>query len=150
MNAVTTTDFDTLTQTAEIEREVAAVTHPPQARLHPGVLGVAVGAYALMVATFWLGFMASEPTFGISMVIVAVCFVGYFGLPLAMYWNATRFQRRHQQAEPPYGTFRHFLQSGIETQSGRVSGFGALALVTTVPLCLSAGAIAFTIIRHVV
>lgn len=148
MNAVVTTDFEVFTTTAKVER--AAVANPPLTHLHPAVFGLAIGAYALMVAAFWVGFLATEPTFGISMGIVVACFVGYFGVPLAMLRDSNKFWRRHGKAPQSYGTFRHFLNSGIETASGRVSGLGAVALVTTVPLCLAAGAIVFAIIRHVV
>ncbi len=150
MNAVTATDFHTLTKTATVVVDRTAVAQKAQTALHPAVFGFAIGAYALMVAAFWVGFLASEPTFGISMAIVAVCFAGYFGVPLIMLRDTNKFWRRHGKAPEAAGTFRHFLNTGIETASGRVSGIGAVALVTTVPLCLAAGAIVFAIIRHVV
>lgn len=149
MNAAVTTDFQTLARTSKVAPYQAAA-HTPLTRLHPGVIGIAAGSYVLMIATFWVGFFATDAAFTISLSIVTIVLAAFIGLPLAMARTGAKFWRSHGQAEPPHGTMREFLNCSFDTCDGHVSGLGALALVTTVPLSLTAGVIAMAVIRHIV
>ncbi|MGD9739283.1 MAG: hypothetical protein AB7O56_11765 [Bauldia sp.] len=115
--------------------------------LHPAVLKIAAAAYALMVATFWIGFV-TQPMLGLALVIVTVCFAAYAGTPWGMSVMARRFNQRHGVVEPAPGSLRRFLIRGFETAEGKVTGIEALVLVTTVPLCLLGAAIAFAVIYN--
>ncbi|MCW5715024.1 MAG: hypothetical protein KIT43_10975 [Bauldia sp.] len=115
--------------------------------LHPYVLRIATAFYALMIATFWVGFVTTGPL-AVAMVIVTVCLVAYVGLPWSMAVAARRFNARHGLVEAPANSFRRFLTGHFETGAGNVSGFEALVLVVTVPACLLAASIAFAVIYN--
>jgi hypothetical protein len=150
MNATVTTEFDTFSPATDMAGKTrSAVQHVPLNRLHPGVIGITAGAYVAMILTFWVGFSGGL-VLTISLWIVTVCLAAFIGLPWIMAANAKRFWRRHGQTEASADTFRHFMNSKFETASGKVSGPGALALVATVPICLTFGAIAMAIILHAV
>lgn len=117
------------------------------ATMHPAVLRIAAATYALMVATFWIGFVRSG-MLAEAMVIVSVCLVAYAGLPWSMSVAASRFKARHGEVEPTPPSFRKFLAGHFETGAGNVSGFEAFVLVVTVPVCLLGAAIAFAIIYN--
>lgn len=150
MNAVVTADFQTLTKIAEPTRaKEAVVAHTPITRLHPRVLGLTVATYLALVAVFAFGFagpLELSIAFGIVLTVAAAA----IALPWAMARDATRFWAKHGQDEAPVGSFRAFLNSNFETASGKVSGRGAVALVITVPVCLTVGVIAMAIIARVV
>ncbi len=116
--------------------------------LHPYVLRIAAASYALMIATFWVGFVTTGPL-AVAMVIVTVCLVAYVGLPWSMAVAAARFNARHGIVEPQPGSFRRFLSGHFETSAGNVSGFEALVLVVTVPVSLLAASIAFAVIYNI-
>ncbi|MGV8840264.1 MAG: hypothetical protein ACWA6X_08160 [Bauldia sp.] len=115
--------------------------------LHPAVLRIAAAAYALMIATFWVGFVTTGPL-AVAMVIVTICLVAYIGVPWSMALNARRFNVRRGIADEQAGSFRRFLVGHFETAAGSVSGFEALVLVVTVPVCLLGAAIAFALIYN--
>jgi len=115
--------------------------------LHPYVLRIAAISYALMIATFWVGFVTTGPL-AVAMVIVTVCLVAYVGLPWSMAVAARRFNARHGIVEPKAGSFGRFLSGHFETAAGNVSGFEAFVLVVTVPICLLAASIAFAVIYN--
>lgn len=115
--------------------------------LHPVVLRVVVACYALLVATFWVGFVRSA-MLAEAMVIVSISLVAYAGLPWSMSVAARRFNARHGAVPPAPVSFRKFLAGHFETGAGNVSGFEAFVLVVTVPMCLLGAAIAFAIIYN--
>jgi hypothetical protein len=71
--------------------------------LHPAVLRIAAAAYALMIATFWVGFVTTGPL-AVAMVIVTVCLVAYIGVPWSMALNARRFNVRRGIADEQAGS----------------------------------------------
>lgn len=146
MNAAVTADFDTLSQSAASAEAVGG--HVPLNRLHPRVLGITLGLYVALIAAFTFGFSASVElsiSLGIVFTIAAAC----AGVPWAMAVVAKRFWANHGQAEPRAGTFRAFMNGRFDTATGAVSGRDALALVITVPACLTLGVIAMAIIMRV-
>ncbi|MCC6737043.1 MAG: hypothetical protein IT534_13070 [Bauldia sp.] len=143
--------FDTAVNVAGTSAR-SAVRHDAHAAagalsLHPAVLRIAAACYALMIATFWVGFVTTGPL-AVAMVIVTVCLVAYVGVPWSMSVNARRFNERRGMVEKEPGSFRRFLVGHFETAAGSVSGFEALVLVVTVPVCLLAAAIAFSVIYN--
>lgn len=151
MNATVTADFDTLVTTASPEARVEApATTKVTSQLHPEVLGLTVGAYVAMITTFWVGFWAGDIVFTIAMGIVTLCLVAGVGLPYLMGRDKARFWARHGVTEKKAGTFRDFLNGQFETATGKVSGFGALVLVATVPICLTGGAIAMAMVLNTI
>ncbi len=146
MNAVVTADFDTLTQTAE---PTTAAAHTPLNRMHPRVFAITLGVYVALIAAFTIGF--TGPTelgiaFGIVFTIAAAC----VAVPWMMARSAAKFWANHDQPEAKAGSYRAFLNGKFDTASGPVSGRGALALVITVPTCLTFGVIAMAIVSRVV
>lgn len=128
------------------ERTVAAgIT--TTATLHPAVLKIAAAAYAVMVGTFWVGFVSSG-MLAVAMGIVTVCLVAYLGVPWSMAIVARRFNNRIGSAEQRPTSFRRFLAGHFETGAGDVTGFEAMVLVITVPVCLLGAAIAFAVIYN--
>lgn len=148
MNATTEIDV-TSAKRAHVRDAAALARHTPLISLHPGILAIAAAGYIALIGVLVIGF-AGPQDLGVPLGIVIVCLVAFIGLPLFMGRNAASFWRRHGESEPAVGGFRHFLNSRFETGGGSVSGVGALALVTTVPIALSLGAIAMVIIFKVV
>ncbi len=108
--------------------------------MHPAPLYLTALAYAVMIGTFWLGFV-SDRGIGLAMAINTVTLAAFLGLP----WALAR-QGKVTKAEH---SLREFLNGYYDTGSGPISGWGAAILVTTVPLCLTAGVIAMAIIFNV-
>lgn len=108
--------------------------------MHPAPLYLTALAYAVMIGTFWLGFVGDRGI-AIAMGINTVTLVAFVGLPwaLARQGKVTRAKR----------SLASFLNSTYDTGSGPISGWGAAILVVTIPLCLSAGVIAMAIIFNV-
>ena len=117
--------------------------------MHPGVIGIGVAAYAVLVSTLILGF-AGPSDFMAPALIVIVCLTVFVAVPAWMGGSASKFWRRHGAGQARTGSLREFLGSKFETDAGQSTGVGALALVTTVPIALACGAIAFVIILNVV
>ncbi|MCW5697531.1 MAG: hypothetical protein KIS96_12470 [Bauldia sp.] len=108
------------------------------ARMHPGVLWLAVGAYVALVAAFFIGF-AGPRDLWVSLGIVAVTLAAFVGLPAVM--------ARTGGVLRGDGTgLNEFLNGYFQTATGPITGKGALALVVTIPVCLTAAAIAMAII----
>lgn len=147
MNAVVTADFQSLKQATGTKTHEAV--GPVTTRLHPRVYGLTLGVYIALVAAFTFGFAGPQELtiqFGIVLAIAAASAV----VPWMMAREGAKFWRKHDQADAPAGSFRSFLNGSIETASGRVSGRGAIALVLTVPVCLTLGVLAMAIIARVV
>jgi hypothetical protein len=115
------------------ERELAA-------GLHPHLLGLLLGVYGVMLLTLWL-FFAADINALIALGVCTVYFAMYFGVPLVMLRLAER------SAAPSHpGSLRNFLNGDVETNTGRVSGWGAMAQLLTIPVGLTGAFIAFGII----
>ena len=77
----------------------------------------------------------------IALGVCTVYFAMYFGVPLVMLRLAER------SAAPSHpGSLRNFLNGDVETNTGRVSGWGAMAQLLTIPVGLTGAFIAFGII----
>ena len=110
------------------------------AGLHPHLIGLLVGVYGSMLLTLWL-FFSRDVNALIALGVCTVYFAMYFGVPLVML-------RLAEQGAPPDhpGSLRNFLHSDVETNTGRVSGWGAMAQLLTIPVGLTGAFAAFGII----
>jgi hypothetical protein len=127
----------------------AAATGKVTDRLHPGVIGIGVAAYVVLVATLVLGFAGPADSV-VPFLIVLVCMVVFVGVPAWMGKSAAKFWRRHGAMEARPGSLGEFLRGRFENGDGKSTGVGALALVTTVPISLALGAMAFVTILNIV
>ena len=127
----------------------AASTSKVTDRLHPGVIGIGVAAYGVLVATLVLGF-AGPADIIVPFFIVIVCLTAFVGLPAWMGKSAAKFWNRRGAKEARPGTLGEFLRGRFENGDGQSTGLGALALVTTVPISLALGAMAFVTILNMV
>lgn len=115
--------------------------------MHPIVFRIAASAYAAMILTFWIAFTGpGEVT--LELAIDTLVFAAFFGLPWIMERDAAKFLARHGRPPQPVGTFRSFLASEFETSDGHLTGFEAMVLVITVPVCLFGAAFAFALIYN--
>lgn len=102
-------------------------------RLHPGVQGVALLAYAWIFVVLWLVFGSNrESAFAVA--ISTFYAVMFFGVPLVML-------RMARNADParPHGSLGGFLRGAFETITGPITGWQALAQVALIPAALSFG-----------
>jgi len=146
--AAVTAEYASITvRTAATTRAVTAskVTD----RLHPAVIAIGVAAYAALMATLILGF-AGASDFMVPVLILLVCLTAFIAVPAWMGASAAKFWQRHGGREARIGSFREFLRGRFENDGGTSTGLGALALVTTVPISLSLGAVAMVIILNVI
>lgn len=127
----------------------AAATAKATDRLHPGVIGIGVAAYFVLVATLILGF-AGPADIVVPFFIVIVCLVAFVAVPAWMGKSAAKFLGRHGAREARPGTLGEFLRGRFENGDGQSTGVGALALVTTVPISLALGSMAFVTILNLV
>lgn len=142
------------TEYASIEVRSAAKARAATAskvtdRLHPAVIAIGVAAYATLMSTLILGFAGSSD-FMVPVLILLVCLTAFIAVPAWMGASAAKFWQRYGAKEARVGSFREFLRSRFENDGGTSTGIGALALVTTVPISLSLGAMAMVIILNVV
>lgn len=89
-----------------------------------------VVSYAAILVAFGLAFSgASDVLFTIG--VCAVYLAAYLGAP----WVMFRVEARHR----PHGDRRlaDFLENGLETWTGHVSGSAALAQILTIPIALT-------------
>jgi hypothetical protein len=145
----TATAFDYASAAAPSRVKARTAEGRITANLHPGVLGVAIAGYAVLVSALVIGFMGPADI-QVPFMIIVICLAAFIGLPAWMGASAAKFWRRHGGTDAPAGSFREFLAGRFENDSGRSSGIGALALVATVPLSLAFGAIAMAIVVNVV
>lgn len=97
--------------------------------------GITAGAYGLMLLVYWLTFGAEAE--GALMVAVSTVYViMFFGVPwvLARLGEAMLRQRHGGHAAPKLDDF---LQTGIQTWAGPMSGWSALIQVTLIPVGLA-------------
>jgi len=114
-------------------------TAPPAARaaraeavyvtdsLHPDVFRLFVGIYGAMLLSLWLLFATDVGAF-IALAICTVYFAMYFGTPVLM--NRMAAKAAPQPAPEPFG---QFLRGEVDTYTGRVSGWGAIAQLLVIP-----------------
>lgn len=115
------------------EREVAT-------GLHPHVLGLLMGVYGAMLLALWL-FFGTDINALIALGVCTVYFAMYFGVPLIM------LRMAEQGAAPSHpGSLRAFLKNDVDTYTGPVSGWGAVAQLMTIPVSLTGAFIVFGII----
>lgn len=110
------------------------------AGLHPHLLGLLMGVYGAMLLTLWL-FFGTDINALIALGVCTVYFAMYFGVPLVM----LRLAGRSAAPSQP-GSLRHFLKGDVETNTGRVSGWGAVAQLLTIPVGMTGAFIAFGVI----
>lgn len=108
--------------------------------LHPHLLGLLMGVYGGMLLTLWLLF-GTDINALIALGVCTVYFAMYFGVPLVMLRLAEHGATpRHQ------GSLANFLDNDVDTNTGRVGGWGAMAQLLTIPVGLTGAFMAFGII----
>jgi hypothetical protein len=124
--------------TAEAE-EAFGWTAPPAARsaraeavyvtdrLHPDVFRLFVGTYGAMLLSLWLLFATDVGAF-IALAICTAYFAMYFGTPVLMNRMAEK-----AAPQPAPESFAQFLRGEVDTYTGRVSGWGAMAQLLVIP-----------------
>ncbi len=105
--------------------------------LPPAVGFMLVGAFAWIIGvyliTFWSDLQAVE-----MVVVDAVYASVYLGVP----WLILRLEPK----DGPNPTFAQFLERGLDTCTGRLSGREALVQILTVPIALAAAATAMCLV----
>lgn len=114
----------------------------PATELHPAILALSAGLYATMIGIFWVTF-ASALDVAIALGIAAFFLAMFVAVPIVMLRSGTIGDR------VPTTSLRAFLDGKLDTFTGLVSGRAALALVVTVPVCLTAGAAAMATIFRI-
>lgn len=114
-------------------REVAA-------ELHPQVFTMFVGTYGAMLLALWL-FFGTDINALITLGVCTVYFGMYFGMPLIMSRMATK-----AAPQPAAGSLNRFMGGDVDTYTGPVSAWGAIAQLMTIPVGLTLGFIAIGII----
>jgi hypothetical protein len=110
------------------------------AGLHPQVLTMFVGTYGAMLVALWLIF-GTDINALITLGVCTVYFAMYFGMPVVMARMADKAAPR-----PAPGSLAHFLGGDVDTYTGPVSAWGAIAQLMTIPAGLTLGFIAIGII----
>lgn len=122
-------------------RDAHAVTGPVVSAIHPALLAFSAATYAVMIATFSLGFngpLDLKIAFGIDLVWL----LAFLGVPYALARSG------HVLGNRTGMSLGRFLNASFDTYSGPVSGWAAFVLVNTVPVCLTLAAIAMAIIAR--
>jgi hypothetical protein len=145
----TVTAFDHVSVASPTKVRASVAEGRITANLHPGVLGVAIAGYAVLIGALAIGFMGPADI-QVPFMIIVICLAAFIGLPAWMGASSANFWRRQGAQEVKPGSLREFLAGRFENDSGRSTGVGALALVATVPLSLAFGAIAMAIIVNAV
>lgn len=96
-------------------------------RLHPHLLRLFVGIYGAMLLSLWLLYATDIGAF-ISLAICTAYFAMYFGTPVLMNRMAEK-----AAPQPAPESFGEFLGGEVETYTGRVSGWGAVAQLLVIP-----------------
>ncbi|MBN9315456.1 MAG: hypothetical protein J0I99_06960 [Devosia sp.] len=117
------------------ERELAAT-------LHPQLFTMFAGVYGAMLLALWLLF-CTDINAAIALGVSTGYFAMYFGLPFVM----LRLANKDRQ-QPGPGSLGNFLAGDVETYTGPVSGWGAVAQLLTIPVALTAAFIAIGIISR--
>lgn len=116
-----------------------------QTEIHSTVMAMMGGCYAYMMAVFWI-VLGQQADAKISLGVAIFFLIMYLGTPWAMY------RIKHAEADPALGRppkFSDFLDQGLETWTGYVSGRTAVVQVLTIPvgLAFAVTGIAFAIVR---
>jgi hypothetical protein len=119
-------------------RKVRAALH---ADLHPGVYKLFTASWAALIAVFVATFAESPFTLFMLAVVIGYAIM-FFGVPYVM--------SRQTQPETKVGNvpFADFMRGQVQTLTGPVSSYEALAQVLMVPVCLALGALAIGFIVH--
>ena len=117
------------------DREIAA-------SIHPQVFVLFAGTYAAMLLVLWL-FFGTDVNAAIALGVSTVYFAMYFGVPFVMLRLADE-----ATSKPRPGSFGSFLAGDVETYTGRVSGWGAVAQLLTIPAGLTGAFVAIGIISR--
>lgn len=110
------------------------------AGLHPQVFTMFIGTYSAMLLALWL-FFGTDINALITLGVCTVYFGMYFGMPLMMNRMAAKAT---QQPEP--GSLGRFMDGDVDTYTGPVSAWGAIAQLMTIPVGLTLGFIAIGVI----
>lgn len=96
----------------------------------PAVGHMIVASYAALLGAFGLVFLSSADV----LFMIGVCAV-YLAVYLGVPWVMLRVEAQHR----PHAErgFSDFLETGISTWTGRVSGTAALVQILTIPLALT-------------
>lgn len=108
--------------------------------LHPGVLGIMAGCFVIMMIAFWLTFKGSTEAL-FSVIVSAVYLAMYLGTPWAMLRmkKARDAQDRLEARSNHDGTpesFGEFLAGRMETATGTLTGWEAVAQACSIPVAL--------------
>jgi hypothetical protein len=117
------------------DREIAA-------GIHPHVFALFAGTYATMLLVLWL-FFGTDVNAAIALGVSTAYFAMYFGVPFVMFRLA-----EEATSKPRPGSLGSFLAGDVETYTGRVSGWGAVAQLLTIPAGLTGAFIAIGIISR--
>ena len=114
-------------------REVAA-------GIHPQVFTMFVGTYGAMLVALWL-FFGTDINALITLGVCTVYFSMYFGMPVMMNRMAAK-----ASPQPAPNSLNRFMRGDVDTYTGPVSAWGAIAQLMTIPVGLTLGFIAIGII----
>jgi hypothetical protein len=117
------------------EREIAA-------DLHPHIFALFAGSYAMMLMVLWL-FFGTDVNAAIALAVSTTYFAMYFGVPFVMFRLADKATQN-----PKPSSFGRFLAGDVETYTGPVSGWGAIAQLLTIPVGLTGAFIAIGVISR--
>ena len=142
MDAVTTQTEKKVEATVPAGPKPGPRTGELAAGLHPQVFVLFAGTYAAILVALWL-FFGTDVNAMIALVVSTTYFAMYFGVPFVMLRMAGR-------ATPPArpDSFATFLRGKVDTNTGPVSGWGAVAQLLTIPVGLAGAFIAIGIISR--
>lgn len=115
------------TSYSDLERPAPGVA---SSGVHPGVLGLLVGGYAAMLASFW-AFFARDTEAAMVLTVVTVLMLMYFSLLIGGILVAGAPQPHERQR-----SFREFLRGRVDIFGGAVSGREAAAQILFLPACM--------------
>jgi type IV secretory pathway VirB2 component (pilin) len=104
----------------------------------PTVYATFIGCWAALVVVFWFTF-AESPNAAFMVAISTALALMFFGVPIVL---------SRTGSQPPF-TVRgldQFLRGRVQTLTGPVNGLDALVQIVVVPVCLTIGAIAISLI----
>ncbi len=103
------------------------------------VYGTFIFAWTALMTVFWFTF-AESPNAAFMVAISTAFGIMFFGVPLVM-------SRMDHQPQPWAGPdLPQFLRGQVQTLTGPVNGFDALVQCLVVPVCLTIGAVAISVI----
>ncbi|WP_108610865.1 hypothetical protein [Aminobacter sp. MSH1] len=108
----------------------------PATGVHPGAIGVALGASTTLLAAAWVGFAGGETS--LVLVVVTVIVLAFFGCLVGGGMIGRNMTPDHRQDR----SFAEFLRGDVDIETGRISGREALMQIAALPVTLAAGGIA--------